>query len=75
MSQENVLDDFVVSIELTVKEVNTLLNVLNTPNQIPTTTLVAFINLFQQQAAPQVLKAQENLKAVAKAKDEPKATS
>jgi hypothetical protein len=75
MSQENVLDDFVVSIELTVKEVNTLLNVLNTPNQIPTTTLVAFINLFQQQAAPQVLKAQENLKAVAKAKDEPKTTS
>jgi hypothetical protein len=75
MSQENVLDDFVVTIELTVKEVNTLLNVLNTPNQIPTTTLVAFINLFQQQAAPQVLKAQENLKAVAKAKDEPKATS
>jgi hypothetical protein len=75
MSQENVLDDFVVSLQLTVKEINALLNVLNTPNQTPTTTLVAFINLIQQQAAPQVLKAQENLKAVAKAKDESKATS
>ena len=73
MSQDNILDDFVVSIELTVKEINTLLNALNVPNQTPTTTLVAFINLFQQQAAPQVLKAQESLKAVSKTKTASKA--
>jgi hypothetical protein len=69
------VDDFAVTLELTVKEVNVLLNILNIPNQVPATTLVAFINLIQQQAGPQVLKAQESLAAVAKAQDEPKATS
>ena len=69
------VDDFVVSIEMSVKELNALLNVLNTPNQVPTTTYVAFINMIQQQAGPQVLKAQESLAAVAKAQDEPKATA
>lgn len=69
------VDDFVVTLEFAVKEVNALLNILNTPNQVPATTLVAFINIIQQQAAPQIIKAQEGLKAVAKAQDEPKATS
>jgi hypothetical protein len=69
------VDDFAVTLELTVKEVNVLLNILNIPNQVPAMTLVAFINLIQQQAGPQVLKAQESLAAVAKAQDEPKATS
>ena len=69
------VDDFVVSIEMSVKELNAWLNVLNTPNQVPTTTYVAFINMIQQQAGPQVLKAQESLAAVAKAQDEPKATA
>lgn len=78
MTQENTtpsVDDFVVTLEFAVKEVNALLNILNTPNQVPATTLVAFINLIQQQAGPQVLKAQESLDAVTKAQDEPKATS
>ena len=77
MSEEvkNLLDDFAVTLEFTVKEVNALLNILNTPNQVPTTTFVAFINLIQQQAGPQVQKAQESLEAVAKAQDESKATS
>jgi len=78
MSDTNQLpavDDFVVNLEMSVKEVNALLNVLNTPNQVPTTTYVAFINMIQQQAGPQVAKAQESLAAVAKAQDEPKATT
>jgi hypothetical protein len=69
------VDDFVVSIEMSVKEVNALLNVLNTPNQVPTTTFVAFINMIQMQAGPQVKKAEESLAAVAKAQDESKAAS
>lgn len=78
MSENNQLpavDDFVVTLEMSVKEVNALLNVLNTPNQVPTTTYVAFINMIQQQAGPQVSKAQESLAAVAKAQDESKATA
>lgn len=66
-----VVDDFVVTLEFAVKEVNALLNILNTPNQVPATTLVAFINLIQQQAGPQVLQAQESLEAVTKAQNEP----
>jgi len=69
------IDDFVVNIEMSVKEVNALLNVLNTPNQVPTTTYVAFINMIQMQAGPQVKKAEESLAAVAKAQDESKAAS
>jgi hypothetical protein len=72
---KNMLDDFSVTIEMSVKEVNALLNVLNTPNQVPTTTFVAFINMIQQQAGPQVKKAEESLAAVAKAQNEPKTTS
>jgi hypothetical protein len=72
---KNMLDDFVVTLEMSVKELNALLNVLNTPNQVPTTTFVAFINKFQMQAGPQVQKAQESLEAVAKAQDESKATA
>jgi hypothetical protein len=63
------IDDFVITIELAVKEVNALLNILNTPNQVPATTLVAFINMIQQQAGPQALKAQESLDAVTKAQN------
>jgi hypothetical protein len=69
------VDDFVVTLEMSVKEVNALLNILNTPNQVPTTTFAAFINIIQQQAGPQVQQAQDSLAAVAKAQDEPKAAS
>ena len=78
MTQETqplTIEDFSVTIELTVKEVNTLLNILNMPSQVPSTTLVGFINLIQQQAGPQAQKAQDGLDAVAKAKDEPQATA
>jgi hypothetical protein len=74
MSKETIpsIDDFVVTIELAVKEVNALLNILNTPTQVPATTLVAFINMIQQQAGPQVLKAQESLDTVLNADGVPK---
>ena len=72
---KNMVDDFVVTLEFSVKEINSLLNVLNTPNQVPTTTYAAFINMIQQQAGPQVQKAQDSLAAVAKAQDELKAAS
>jgi hypothetical protein len=69
------VEDFAVSVELTVKELNALLNMMNTPMQVPTTTWMAFINLFEQQAGPQVKQAQESLAAVIKAQNEPKTTS
>jgi hypothetical protein len=69
------VDDFVVTLEMSVKEVNALLNILNTPNQVPTTTFAAFINMIQQQAGPQVQQAQDSLAAVVKEQDEPKATA
>jgi hypothetical protein len=72
---KNMVDDFVVTLEFSVKEINSLLNILNTPNQVPTTTFAAFINMIQQQAGPQVQKAQDSLAAVAKAQDELKAAS
>jgi hypothetical protein len=77
MSEEtkNMLDEFVVTLEFAVKEVNALLNILNTPNQVPTTTFVAFINMIQQQAGPQVAKAQEGLNAVVRANNESETTT
>jgi hypothetical protein len=69
------VDDFAVTLEFSVKEINALLNILNTPNQVPALTLVAFINAIQQQAGPQVQKAKDSLEAVAKAQNESKATS
>lgn len=57
------LNDFVVTLEFSVRDVNALLNVLNIPNQIPAITLVNFINAIQMQAAPQVEKAKASLEA------------
>jgi hypothetical protein len=69
------VDDFVVTLEFAVKDVNTLLNILNMPSQAPVVTLAAFINGIQMQAGPQVQKAQDSLAAVAKAQDEPQTTA
>jgi hypothetical protein len=69
------VDDFVVNLEFAVKDVNTLLNILNMPSQAPVVTLAAFINGIQMQAGPQVKKAEESLAAVAKAQDESQATA
>jgi len=76
MTQEvNPVGDFNVILEFSVNEINTLLNVLNTPNAVPTTMFVAFIDKIQKQAGPQVKQAQESLAAVAKAQDESKTAS
>lgn len=66
------LNDFVVTLEFSVRDVNALLNVLNIPNQIPAITLVNFINAIQMQAAPQVEKAKASLEAAFNADGIPK---
>ena len=67
MKQE-LLDDFNVTLEFSVKEINALLNVLA---QSPFIQVVNFINSIQNQAGPQVEQAKTNLEAVEKAqKDE-----
>jgi hypothetical protein len=67
MSKE-LLDDFNVTLEFSVKEINALLNVLA---QSPFIQVVGIINAIQTQAGPQVEQAKKNLEAVEKAqKDE-----
>jgi len=63
MSKE-LLDDFNVTLEFSVKEVNALLNVLA---QSPFIQVVGFINAIQAQAGPQVEHAKTSLEAVEKA--------
>lgn len=63
MSKE-LLDDFNVTLEFSVKEINGLLNVLA---QSPFIQVVGFINEIQAQAGPQVEQARANLEAVEKA--------
>ena len=58
------IDDFAVTVELTVKEINALLNILNNPLHTNAVSLVAFIQLLQMQAGPQIEKAQATLKSI-----------
>lgn len=69
---EAALNDFSVTLEFSVREVNSLLNILNTPNQVPAITLVNFINVIQMQAGPQVEKAKAGLEAAFNADGVPK---
>lgn len=69
---EAALDDFAVTLEFSVKEINALLNILNMPIQVPAVTLVNFINAIQMQALPQVEKAKAGLEAVLNADGVPK---
>jgi hypothetical protein len=67
MSKE-LLDDFNVTLEFSVKDTNALLNVLA---QSPYIQVFGFIDAIQAQAGPQVKQAQDSLDAVEKAqKDE-----
>jgi hypothetical protein len=72
----NPLDDFTVTLEYTVKEINAMLNVLA---KLPFIDAVGPINSIQVQVGPQFEKAQDSLNAVLKAakeaKDEPKAAT
>jgi hypothetical protein len=69
---EAALDDFSVTLEFSVKEINALLNILNMPIQVPAVTLVNFINAIQMQALPHVEKAKAGLEAVLNADGIPK---
>ena len=67
MKQE-LLDDFNVTLEFSVKEINALLNVLAQGSFIQ---VVGFITAIQKQAGPQFEQARASLEAVEKAqKDE-----
>jgi len=61
---KELLDDFNVTLEFSVKEINALLNVLG---QSPFIHVAGFINAIQKQAGPQVKQAQDSLEAVEKA--------
>lgn len=43
-----------IKLEFTVEQLNSLVNILNTPYQVPTVVLANFINLIQSQAEPQI---------------------
>lgn len=62
----DLLEDFNVTLEFSVKEINALLNVLA---QSPFIQVVGFINAIQSQAGPQVEQAKKNLEAVEKANE------
>ena len=70
------LDDFVVTLEYTIKEVNALLGVLA---EVPFGKSYMAINSVQMQVAPQFEKAKASLDAALKAtkgkSDEPKTTT
>lgn len=75
MSQEKVLEqlnEFSVTLEFTVRELNEIVNILNMPSQVPAMALVGVINSIQVQAAPQIEKARTNLEAVFNADGVPK---
>ena len=63
---KEMLDEFSVTIELPVKRINELLNILNMPIQAPSMLLATYINEIQQQAGPQVQKAQASLESALK---------
>ena len=66
--KKELLGDFNVTLEFSVKEINALLNVLA---QSPFIQVAGFINAIQDQAGPQVEHARASLEAVEKAqKDE-----
>lgn len=60
----NPLDDFSVTLEYTIKEINALLNALG---KLPFIDAIGAINSIQMQVAPQFEKAKSSLDAVLKA--------
>lgn len=61
------VDAFSVTLELSVKDINILLNAINLPSQMPATTAAYFINEIQRQAKPQVDKVVASLEKVEEA--------
>ena len=66
------IDEFSVTLEFTVKQLNEIVNVINQPAQAPATVLVGIINAIQTQAGPQIEKARKDLEAVMNADGVPK---
>jgi len=56
-----------INISLTVEQVNSLVNILNTPYQVPTVVLFNFITLIQEQAEPQFKELEATRQAIADA--------
>ena len=76
-ASSNPLDDFSVTLEYTIKEINALLTLLA---KLPFVDAVGAINSIQVQVSPQFEKAKASLDAVLKtakeeAKNEPEATA
>lgn len=69
---KQMLDDFAVNLEFTVRDLNMLLNMLDKPFQSSTTAFSYFINVIQNQAGPQVMKAKTDLETVMKSQEEKK---
>jgi hypothetical protein len=58
------LDDFVVNLEIPVKQLNGWLNSWNQPNQTPVVFWYDMMNTVQTQAGPQVDRAKKALETV-----------
>jgi hypothetical protein len=56
--------DFVVTVELTVEQVDELINMLNQPLGVPTVVWAKYIDILQRQVRPQVDHMKTNIEAV-----------
>jgi hypothetical protein len=75
MTQEAImkqLNEMTATMETSIQNWNTLLNILNAPHQVQTIALAQFIDLIQNQIGPQLEKAKASLEAVANADGVPK---
>ena len=66
------IEEFAVQLEFTVGELNGLVNLLNRPSMSTVSDCMYFINAFQKQAEPQIVKAQAALDAIKKTEEEKK---
>jgi hypothetical protein len=66
------VNEMTTTLELTVRDWNVLLNVLNAPQQVQTVVLARFIDTIQSQIGPQIEKAKATLESIANADGVPK---
>lgn len=64
---EEQLNDFSVTLEMTVAHINKVLNMANMPIGVPTTEWAWLMNELQVQAIPQIDRARKGLEAVMQA--------
>jgi len=58
------IGSFVVTVELTVEQIDELINMLNQPLGVPTVVWAKYIDLFQRQVRPQVDHMKTNIEVV-----------